>query len=35
MEHDTAKHIHLLTFVRDHAARSNRVPPPPSSSPPT
>lgn len=35
MEHDTAKHVHLLTFVRDHAARRNRVHPPPSSSPPT
>ena len=24
MEHDTAKHIRLLTFVRDHVARSPR-----------
>jgi hypothetical protein len=24
MEHDTAKHIRLLTFIRDHFARQHR-----------
>jgi len=35
MEHDTAKHIHLLTFIRDHAAarpkNTGRPLPPPKS----